>query len=381
MKILYYSNPYFADADFPLVRSLQQSGQDVTYLMELAPYNLHATIIDIKKQINKSAIIPANAYHELRIFGDYFDLKQFYIVNRVVWKESSLVNLVLTIKVLIFMIKGHYDVIHTDFVYTKWQMLLYALRKLTVLTLHDPIQHFGEKDEKYERFRKIAIRLVNKIILLNSLQYKEFVDLYQVERNKVFISNLCSYDCLQQFKKHSPVIENNILFFGRISPYKGLEYLCQAMISVIGNIPDATLTIAGGGDMYFDLSAYSRDSNIKLINKFLSINELVPLIEQCDIVVIPYTEATQSGVLMTAFALNKPVIATNVGGMSEYIKNGYTGLLIPPCNSAKLSDAIIVLLSNKRLKQSIISNINQECRKGAISAAKQANYYINIYQS
>ncbi|MCS6940794.1 MAG: glycosyltransferase, partial [Roseiflexus sp.] len=61
----------------------------------------------------------------------------------------------------------------------------------------------------------------------------------------------------------------------------------------------------------------------------------------CDAVVLPYLEATQSGVAQLAIGFEKPMIATSVGGMPETIRDGETGLIVPPGDSAALADAIV----------------------------------------
>ena len=113
----------------------------------------------------------------------------------------------------------------------------------------------------------------------------------------------------------------NVLFFGRISQYKGVEYLCEAMKIVQKALPNATLTIAGGGKFYFDISEYENLPYIKIINRYVGMEELAMHLSKCAISVCPYTDATQSGVIMTCFSLCKPVIATNVGGLGEMVEN------------------------------------------------------------
>lgn len=380
MKILYYSNPYFADADFPLVRSLQQKGSDITYLIELAPYNLHATIFDIKRQIPKSAIIPASEYPELCRFKDYFDLKKVYIVNRTVWKESAIKNLLLSIRVFFFILKRRFDIIHTDFFYTKYLMLLYVFRKKTLITVHDPIPHTGEKDIVLEKYKKIAYKLVNKIILLNDKQTDSFINEYQIPLDKIEFNKLGIYDCLTAYKDESiKPKEKSILFFGRISPYKGLEYLCEAMLSVNRTIPESALTIAGSGAIYFNNFDYQTPF-IRWINEFISIDNLVHLIQQADIVVVPYIDATQSGVIMTAHAIGKPVIATAVGGLVDAIEDGKTGVLVKAKSSEELSIAIIDLLQNPKKKEQMISDISKRYLSGIYSWDVICNKYIDIYK-
>ena len=145
MKILYYSTPFFADCDFPLVKALQEACHDVTYLIKLAPYCLKSTLFDIKEQIQENAIIPAMRYAELRVYENYMDMSKVFIVNRTIKQDSSPQALRMTLKVARFMLKGHYDVIHTDCMLGMWDLMLYKLfGKKLVLTVHFPFHHSGD---------------------------------------------------------------------------------------------------------------------------------------------------------------------------------------------------------------------------------------------
>jgi glycosyltransferase involved in cell wall biosynthesis len=76
------------------------------------------------------------------------------------------------------------------------------------------------------------------------------------------------------------------------------------------------------------------------INRYIANEELVSLLSNSITVVCPYIDATQSGVIMSAYALNKPVIATNVGGLPEMVDDGRYGFLVPPKDSQALERAI-----------------------------------------
>ena len=84
---------------------------------------------------------------------------------------------------------------------------------------------------------------------------------------------------------------------------------------------------------------------------------MVSLIEKSRIVVCPYTDATQSGVLMTTIAFNKPIIATSVNGFKDVVVNGINGVLIEPNNSEMLADSIQILLSDKESYDRIVTNL------------------------
>ena len=68
---------------------------------------------------------------------------------------------------------------------------------------------------------------------------------------------------------------------------------------------------------------------------------------ECSVVVLPYTDASSSGVIPVAYAFEKPVVATNVGGLPEMVENGETGYLVPPRNPQAIADAVISLIENR----------------------------------
>src|SRR5690606_26719718 len=96
-------------------------------------------------------------------------------------------------------------------------------------------------------------------------------------------------------------------------------------------------------------------------------------------VVCPYKDATQSGVIMTSFALNKPVIATNVGGLKEMIIHNHSGILIEPNNITKLSDSIKWMLSNPASVEEMKNNIYDLNSNGNLSWDIIAKDLITVY--
>ncbi len=134
-----------------------------------------------------------------------------------------------------------------------------------------------------------------------------------------------------------------ILFFGFIREYKGLDTLLEALSRI--DDPDLTAIIAG--EFYTDKKKYfDLIDNFNLKNKLLMYNEFIPTNEvkyffsASDVVILPYKNATQSGIIQIAHNFNKPVIATNVGGLSEIIEEGKTGFVVEKNNPPKLAEAI-----------------------------------------
>lgn len=383
MNILYLSSPSFADCDFPLVKSLQAAGHDVTYLIMLAPYSLKSTLFDIKEQISENDIIPATRYPEMRVYEKYMDMSRVFIANRTVKQDSSLQALKMTLRMARFIRKGKFDVIHTDCMLGMWNLLLYRLfGKKMVLTVHDPFPHTGEINARKSFNYKMAMKMVRRFVLLNNKQKELFCDTYKVKPSQIMVNRLGVYDNICAFVDHESIgkpSSHNVLFFGRISPYKGIEYLCQAMVKVREQVPDATLTIAGGGKMYFDITPYQNLKWVKIINRYVGMEELAGLLKDCAISVCPYTDATQSGVIMTSYSLCKPVVASNVGGLGEMVDNGETGKLVPPKDVDALADAIITLLEDDALRGNMERRIREDYFVGEKSWKVIAEKYLEFY--
>ena len=226
MKILYLSTPSFADCDIPLVRAMQAKGYDVTYLLMLAPHSLQYTIIDIKKEYPHTGVFPSSVYPELKTFDGYIDMDKFFVANRTSNKSYSLSYWKKTLSIYRFIRRNKFDVIHTPCLFGLKRMFFYFAGCKVVTTIHDPFPHTGEKNRTSIQNRKIAVRYSNGITLLNNKQKDEFCSFYNVSPNKLCINKLGVYENIALMA--SDVIngkKNNVLFFGRISPYKGIEYL------------------------------------------------------------------------------------------------------------------------------------------------------------
>ncbi len=140
-----------------------------------------------------------------------------------------------------------------------------------------------------------------------------------------------------------PVDQSSVLlFFGFVRKYKGLKILIKAMAS----IPEVVhLNIVGdfGGSkqeyvrLIEDLHLSDR---ISIRDGYIPDKEVGEFFERCDAVVLPYLDATQSGIAQIAYGFEKPVIATKVGGLPEVVKDGETGVICEPGNAEELSKAI-----------------------------------------
>jgi glycosyltransferase involved in cell wall biosynthesis len=368
--------------DLSLVKSLSKRA-DLFYLIDLPSFALKSTFLEIKIRQPGSAILEAKLYPEFLDYTQFLELSKTYVINRHSEKAYSISSIGLQIALIKFVRKLNPDIIHcNNLLNLNFWPFLFQNRKPIILTDHDPFPHSGEENFKYSFIRKLNYWFIKKYILLNSVQRKEYLKTYKFDVTNVFLSRLGVYTYLRDSNYgFANSTNSSILFFGRISPYKGLEYLIEAFKLAKKEIQDIKLTIAGAGDLKLSLHSDYNDADITIINRYIPNKELVPLISEAKFIVCPYTDATQSGVIMTAFALCKPVVATKVGGLVEMITDGCTGLLVPPRDSSALANAICNLLKDENLLARMSKNIEDIYYKGERSWESISDKLIDIYKN
>lgn len=173
-------------------------------------------------------------------------------------------------------------------------------------------------------------------------------------KKRIFRSELPVYDHLtgnlqeiERIKEKFSVSNGDkvLLFFGYVRKYKGLDILIEALSLLKSDFAHIKLIVAG--EFYDDRKYYD-----ELINKF-NLTDKVSVYDQyipnelvkefflvADVVVLPYRSATQSGILNLAYGFRKPVIVTNVGGLSEFVENEKTGIVVNEAEPNQLAEAI-----------------------------------------
>jgi glycosyltransferase involved in cell wall biosynthesis len=151
-----------------------------------------------------------------------------------------------------------------------------------------------------------------------------------------------------------------LLFFGRIWPYKGLDHLLAAEPIVSERFPDLEIVIAGEGE---DFARYRRlmvhPERYRVEYGHISVEHREQLFEEAYAVVLPYVEATQTGVVPLAYRHAKPVIATAVGGLPEVVADGLTGYLVPPRDPVALAAALERALGDRERWAAMGGNARQ----------------------
>jgi starch synthase len=221
------------------------------------------------------------------------------------------------------------------------------LKRPLIYTMHDPEHHLGAP--LYIRITdQIVAKMADAVVVLSKLGVQQLL-MKGYPLNKVFYIPQGIYAFFS--KKHPANVKQDkvILFFGRIEPYKGLNILLKAFSRLAGLLPDWKLVVAGYGN-FSPYLKYINHPQIEMINRYISDDEVTVLMLRASLVVLPYIEATQSGVIPIAYAFARPVIATDVGGLGEMVVHGKTGLLVPPDNVEELIRAIELMTSDELMR-------------------------------
>lgn len=137
---------------------------------------------------------------------------------------------------------------------------------------------------------------------------------------------------------------------GNLFAVKGQTYLLKACKAVAGAFPDFVLLVAGEGEQLGPLEKEASDLGIAGNVRFLGFRDDVPsLLQAMEVFVLPSLSEGLPLSVLEALALQKPVVATNVGGIPEIVEDGVTGYLVPPEDPEALADRILRLLRDPRL--------------------------------
>jgi glycosyltransferase involved in cell wall biosynthesis len=283
-----------------------------------------------------------------------------FIINYPSIRIKNLQNLVLIPGIRRLVKSIDPDIIHVQGVNLHFLFLLpFFGRYKKVFTVHDYVPHSGEEAWQCTFFNRFIAKMRYPLIAGGIYQSREFARYYRVPLDRL---NVIPFGALNIYMKWAaPDVSeesSTVLFFGRISPYKGLEYLIRAEPVVSEKIKDLKIIIAGDGDLSKYKSMMKDPGRYEIHNQHVS-NELAArLFQRAACVVLPYTDATQSGVLMTAYGFGKPVVVTNAGGLPEAVRNGSTGMIVPARSAASLARALTGLLGNNDRRATMKKMIN-----------------------
>jgi len=233
--------------------------------------------------------------------------------------------------------------------FTTISLLVKILTKARVLFIcHNVVEHESSWWKNF--LRRIVLSTGNYYIVHSKSDFNQLKRIFPRARIKKTFHPTYEVFKFKKLTKTSArkklrIKEKTLLFFGHIRSYKGLSFLLKALPLILKKI-NLVLVIAGEfweeKKKYQDLiKRLKLQKNVKIFDKYIPNEEVGIYFSAADLVVMPYTSATGTGITQIAFGFNKPVIGTSVGDLPEAIENKKRGLIVPPKNPKKLAEAII----------------------------------------
>ena len=236
------------------------------------------------------------------------------------------------------------------------QLYLRHLRRRSklVLTLHNTTFFHGAVSQARAWGLRAALKLFDAVVVHTNFSRRRVLERGWIEEERLHVVPHGVFDHYgaasnQQTDRSA---EKQLLFFGNLQPYKGVDILLRAFAKLDRELlQKTTLVIAGRPIMDPEpLFALARELGIghrvRWMLRSIKEEEVSTLFHAATAVVLPYREIDQSGVLMTAIACGKPVLASAVGGIPETVQDGIHGCLVPPDDSEALAQATTRLLSS-----------------------------------
>lgn len=273
--------------------------------------------------------------------------------------------------------------------------LLRRLRDLgigTVYTAHNVLPH-GSGQRHRDAFRE-AYHTVDALICHTEHARGELVNDFAIPEEKVWtiphgplltdVPVLSRSRCRSKWGLREETVQ--VLLFGVLRPYKGIDFLLRSWRRLVGRPGDARLVIAGSGEPDF-LDRVDRlirelelEEHVATVYGFLPEDDLKTLIQASDVLVYPYEQVTQSGALLAGMAAGKAIIATDLEGFRETLRGGETARLVEFGDEAGLAGELECLLNSGDLRQCLGDAVRSDVRE-RFSWSRIAERTIECYGS
>ncbi len=355
MVVVYYLLPFYLDAALETIQSIKDQ-VELNVIIELSPDSKFVFGIDDLSNFKTIEKVESVLGEEKwRHFSPYFaGIENVLFVVHKHKRSFAPYSFSVARQLGKFIRNIGAEIIHFDSISVRATGLYFFIRsKKIFITIHDPLPHSGESSWKIKIPNLLYFNVASGYFFYSWFARRQFEKLNHRSLAVKKVIRLQPYTFIRQFLEKKSYKTESILFFGRLSVYKGIDLLLEAIPMVLSNYPDEKFVIAGSSSYGYQINSSIVDrhkDNIEIICRHLSNTELAEYIGAAKFIVCPYRDATQSGVLMTSFAAKKMVVATSVGSFTEYIEDNVNGLLAAP-ESGAIANKIIEALKNEKYKQ------------------------------
>jgi glycosyltransferase involved in cell wall biosynthesis len=256
------------------------------------------------------------------------------------------------------------DVLHIDDVDVSPRLALVMATRGAPCPLlvgcHDPDPHSGERRWLLKRLtRQLMFARASAYVVHHESGRQALERRHRRVRGRVHAVRLAAYTFLRDLSPGPDLAEEPgpvVLLFGRITPYKGVELLFRAAPLVAEQVSGVRFVVAGKPVRGYhppEPPPLPAGGRIDTAYHYVPSTRTRQLFAQSQVAVCPYTDASQSGVVLTAYAFGCPVVVTDVGGLGEYVEEGVTGLVVAAGDHQALAAALVRCLSQPEFRDGL----------------------------
>lgn len=249
------------------------------------------------------------------------------------------------------------DVIHITAPHLWNLSLLFCLRGRypMVLTRHDAVTHEGARGELLKGiYRRAEVNAADSVVV-HSKAVAHILESWKTGPAGTIVMPLVhhcfDYSLYEQIHANagkSLSYGNLVVLFGRLEKYKGVwEFINAARLLSTSDGLQVNMVIAGTGRLSEELARCECPPNLEIRNYLIKDAETIDLFRRAGLIVLPYSEASQSALIPLAYLFQKPVLVTRAGALPEYVRDNVTGRIIDSNEPSVLAQAIHDLLSDK----------------------------------
>jgi len=242
--------------------------------------------------------------------------------------------------------------------------LIRRLRRLgvpVVVMLHDAELHPGDRLHVMVRLQPWLVRIAAGVVTLTDFVARQLQSRVSLEGKVRAVIPHVAFDFADldlpppQLPDASPDRPLRLLMAGRLKRYKGLQLLADAL-RLIGGTPPLSVRVVGAVQDESEIAPLAALPGIEFDLGWKSDRDLIAHLDWADAAVLPYVEASQSGLAPMSFKRGRPVIATPVGGLPEQVRHGETGLLTEAVSAPALAASIRRFAQDRELLRACAGN-------------------------
>lgn len=377
---------HHSECTLPLVKQFAAKGHSVDYYCVTYCRSKDACAFDYGREVFLPGIRKGNRKF-MKPYYDYMEsdrvniflvvlppyaLRYFYSLSRLLFSYTGR-----------YLKSRKYDVIN---VVGQNRPLLDLVKNLgddpgIYISLHEVTPHYASQRVENSLIEYLISKELN--VITHSSASSERLMQYGAAESRTHVIPFGVFETYLLFDVNNSAIvpkDRYLLNFGNILPYKGLDVLYEAVQLLGARLGEMKIVVAGrGADPC--LEKMRSDPRFIVINRYLSNQEVAALNKGAYGIVCPYKSASQSGIVSTSYLFGKPIVASDVGGFSEYIIDGQNGLLVPANDPEAVAESLCRLVTDESLYKRLSNGARAFSSSPIYSWDAIAGQYLSLFSN